>query len=490
METTTSNNEASSAQPELKRGRLFTWFDRRAGLQALLHESLDEPIPGGARFAYVFGSGLLFIFLSQIITGVFLALYYVPSADHAHTTVAYITKEVMAGSFLRSIHAYGSSAMIVVLLMHLAQTFLYGSYKGRRELLWISGCALFALVIGMAFTGYLLPWDMKAYFATAVGTNIASEIPLVGDWLKRMMRGGAEMGTLTLSRFYVAHVFLIPAAIFAFVAAHVYLFRRAGAAGQISEDPIKPKQKPERFYPRQVLMDLVFSLLLIAALGFLSYFAPMELGPKADPSDTQFLPRPEWYYIPVFQWLKYWPGGRAIIGILVIPLIVIALFVGLPFIDRRLERRPWKRPLTVGVFALVFFSLVALGALSYRDDHGDPGVVKQLAKQREETEQFMRAPFEPERMGASLADAAPADPLVTAGKALFEAQSCSACHGEGGEGTAAGTRLIGIGAKMAPEQLAGLLRNPTDKMKDGGMAPLTIKDEEIRAIVAYLNSLK
>lgn len=490
MEPTSPANEVSASQPAHRHGRVFDWFDRRVGLQALLHESLDEPIPGGARFAYVFGSGLLFLFLSQIITGVFLALYYVPSADHAHTTVAYITKEVMAGSFLRSIHAYGSSAMIVVLLLHLGQTFLYGSYKGRRELLWISGCTLFALMIGMAFTGYLLPWDMKAYFATAVGTNIASEIPLVGDWLKQMMRGGAEMGTLTLSRFYVAHVFLIPAAIFTLVAAHVYLFRRAGAAGPISEDPIDPKQKPERFYPRQVLMDMGFALLLIAALGFLSYLVPMELGPKADPADTQFLPRPEWYYIPVFQWLKYWPGSRAIIGIVIIPLIVIILFVGLPFIDRRLERRPWKRPVSVGVFALVFLSLVALGALSYRDDHSDPGVVDQLAKQREETEQFMRAPFEPEMMGASLAAAAPADPLVTQGKAIFEAQACSACHGEGGEGTAAGSKLIGIGAKMPPEQLANILRNPTDKMKEGGMTPLTIKDEEIKAIVAYLNSLK
>src|SRR6266542_4233052 len=126
------------------------WLNRRIGLDDLLRHALDEPIPGVARFAYIFGSGLLFIFVSQIVTGVFLALYYVPSADHAHTTVAYITKEVLAGSFLRSIHAYGSSAMIVVLLLHLAQTFLYGSYKGRRELLWISGCTLFALIIGMA----------------------------------------------------------------------------------------------------------------------------------------------------------------------------------------------------------------------------------------------------------------------------------------------------------------------------------------------------
>jgi ubiquinol-cytochrome c reductase cytochrome b subunit len=492
MDTTNSANDALLPHPAKRHSRVFNWLDRRIGLQPLLHEALDEPIPGGARFAYVFGSGLLFLFLSQIITGVFLALYYVPSADHAHTTVAYITKEVMAGSFLRSIHAYGSSAMIVVLLLHLAQTFLYGSYKGRRELLWVSGCVLFALMIGMAFTGYLLPWDMKAYFATAVGTNIASEIPLVGDWLKRMMRGGAEMGTLTLSRFYVAHVFLIPAAVFAFVAAHVYLFRRAGAAGPINEDAINPKQKTERFYPRQVLMDLAFALLLIAALGILSYLVPMEVGPRADPADTQYLPRPEWYYLPVFEWLKYWPGSRAIIGIIVIPLIVIALFVGLPFFDRRLERRPWKRPVAVGVFSLVFLSLVALGALSYWGDRRDQGIAEQLAKQREETEQFMRAPFEPELAGASqaVASGVPSDPLAAQGKAIFEAESCSACHGERGEGTAAGSKLIGIGARMPPDKLAELLRQPNDKMKEGGMTPLTLKDEEMRAIVAYLNGLK
>lgn len=150
-----------------------------------------------------------------MVTVVFLALYYVPSADHAHTTVAYITKAVAAGSLLRSIHAYGSSAMVILLLLHVAQTFLYGSYKGRRELLCLSGCVLFALVLCMAFTGYLLPWDQKAYFASAVGTNIAGEIPFIGAWIKSLMRGGADMGTLTLSRFFVAHVLIVPAGIFA-----------------------------------------------------------------------------------------------------------------------------------------------------------------------------------------------------------------------------------------------------------------------------------
>jgi ubiquinol-cytochrome c reductase cytochrome b subunit len=195
--------------------RLTAWFDSRTGVNEILHESLDEPIPGGAKWAYVFGSGLLYLFISQVITGVFLALYYVPSADHAHTVVSYIVKEVTSGSFLRSIHAYGSSGIIILLVLHIGQTILYGSYKGRRELLWLSGCILLALMLGMAFTGYLLPWDEKAYFASAVGTNLIAEVPLIGPPLQRLVRGGSQMGTLTLSRFYVLHVFILPAMIIA-----------------------------------------------------------------------------------------------------------------------------------------------------------------------------------------------------------------------------------------------------------------------------------
>jgi ubiquinol-cytochrome c reductase cytochrome b subunit len=360
------------------------WLDRRSGLDSLLHHALDEPIPGGARIAYVFGSGLLFLFLSQVITGVFLAMYYVPSADHAHTTVAYITKEVTGGSFLRSIHAYGSSAIIIVLLLHLTQTFLYGSYKGRRELVWLAGCVLLALMLGMAFTGYLLPWDQKAYFATTVGTNILSEVPWVGNALKKLLRGGTEMGTLTLSRFFVLHVFLIPAFIFAFVAMHVYSFRKAGAAGPVTEDPETPKLPPERFYPKQLVMDMGFAMLIIVALGFLAYGWPAELGPKADPADTQFLPRPEWYYIPVFQYLKYWRGSTAVLGILVIPGMLGLLLVGLPFFDRSLERRPWKRPISVGLFTIILVGLGGLGFASHREDIRNPGVaLRQLTDRAE-----------------------------------------------------------------------------------------------------------
>jgi ubiquinol-cytochrome c reductase cytochrome b subunit len=468
------------------------WLNRRTGLDALLRTALYEPIPGGARLAYVFGSGLLFIFISQIITGVFLALYYVPSADHAHTTVAYITKAVTAGSFLRSLHAYGASAMIVVLLLHMSQTYIYGAYKGRRELLWISGCLLFALILGMAFTGYLLPWDQRSYFATAVGTNAASEVPIIGESLKRLMRGGTEMGTLTISRFFVAHVFLIPACIFALVASHILLFRKAGAAGPPSEHPYEPQQKPELFYPRQVLMDLALTTLLIIGLGLLCFFVPVQLGPPANPADAQYIPRPEWYYLPIFQWLKYWHGAASVVGILVIPTILVLAVVALPFLDRSIERRPWKRPIAMGAYTFVLFALIGLGLRSEYLDKHDPGVAQQLVKQKSEENEYMHKPFEPELSSASLAAAneALADPLAAKGKTIFEAQSCNACHGDGGVGTAAAPALTGIAARISPEQLAQLFTHPAPKMTAGGMPPIDLPSDDLKALIAYVESLK
>jgi len=469
------------------------WLNHRTGLDHLLRIALDEPIPGGARFAYIFGSGLLFIFISQVITGIFLALYYVPSADHAHTTVAYITKAVTAGAFLRSLHAYGASAMVVVLFLHLSQTYVYGSYKGRRELLWLSGCVLFGLILGMAFTGYLLPWDQRSYFATAVGTNAISEVPGIGEYLKRLVRGGTEMGTLTISRFFVAHVFLIPACIFALVASHIFLFRKAGAAGPPDEDPFEPKQKTELFYPRQVLMDLSLTALLIAGLGLLCFFVPMQLGPPANPADAQYVPRPEWYYLPIFQWLKYWHGSAAIIGVLVIPTVLAFAVLAVPFLDRSVERRPWKRPIAMGAYAFLLCGLVGLALRSQYLDRHDPGVALQLAKQKADETEFMRKPFEPELSSASLAAAnvTLADPLAAKGKTIFEGQyACNACHGDGGVGTAAAPALIGVGAKFPPNKLADLFAHPTAKMTAGGMPKIDLPGDDLKALIAYVESLK
>jgi ubiquinol-cytochrome c reductase cytochrome b subunit len=457
----------------------------------MLRTSLDEPIPGGARFAYVFGSALLFLFLSQLVTGVCLAVYYVPSPMTAHVTLAYIIKDVAGGSFLRSLHSYGSSAMVVVLVLHFLQTFLYGSYKGKRELLWISGCVLSLLILGMTFTGFLLRWDLRAYFAGSVGTNIAGEVPLVGSWLLRLVRGGEMMGALTLSRFYVLHVFLLPGVIFTFIAVHIFLFRKAGPAGPMREDPVQPRLPTETFYPRQVIIDMGFVLIVMGVVGMLAHFVPATLGPVADPSNSNYLPRPEWYYLPFFQWLKFWEGAKTVIGVVLIPTILIILVLLIPFLDRGRERRPWKRPIPVGSVLIVLIGVIGLGMQSRLDDSSDPTIASQIARQDAEEAQFLRAPFEPYSAGLLAAAAAPAalSATVEHGQSLFQSHSCSGCHGASGAGGGPGPALTHISDKLPPAQLTALLKAPTAAMKAGGMTPLTLNAADMAALVAYVSSL-
>ena len=472
--------------------RLFRWIDQRTGVHEILNESLDEPIPGGARLAYVFGSGLLYIFISQIITGLCLALYYVPSADSAHTSVSYIMKQVAAGSFLRSLHYYGSSAMIIVLALHFLQTFLYGSFKGRRELLWISGAVLSLLVLGMGFTGYLLPWDQKSYFATAVGTNIVGQIPLIGNWLTRLLRGGDTIGTLTLSRFYIAHVFLIPACIMGFIGVHLLLFRKAGPAGPIEEDPVNPKLPPQGFYPRQVLMDMTFALLIMVGLGALAYLHPAELGPIANPANTQFIARPDWYYLPFFEWLKFFEGPTVVLAVVVVPGILALLFFLVPFIDRSLERRPWRRPIPVLSVAIVMAGILFLGVRSRVDDARDPSVRAQLAVQEQEEKAYSEAPFKPFEEspggGAVAVAAGPANPVVAQGRSIFAAHGCAGCHGAAGVGGIAPT-LVGIATKFPGAKLTDLLQHPNAAMNAGHMPPVDVSGPDMAALTAYLGAL-
>ena len=482
--------------PESRRRNLLEWLERRTGLRHLLRESLGEPIPGGPRWAYVFGSGLLFLFISQVVTGLCLALYYVPSVDDAHTSVAYITKRVAAGAFLRSLHSYGASAMIIVLALHFLQTFLYGSYKGRRELLWISGALTALLVLGMGFTGYLLPWDQKSYFATAVGTNVIGEVPLIGSWLTRFLRGGDTLGTLTLSRFYVAHVFLLPAGMMLLIGIHVALFRKAGPAGPMNESPVDPKLPPGSFYPWQVLMDMGFALLLIAALGALAYFHPIGLGPRANPAAANFLPRPDWYYLPLFEWLKMWEGPYVALAVVGVPGLLAAGFFLLPFLDRGLERRPWRRPLPLLAVSIVMAGILYLGARSRYDDLHDPSVAHQLALQATEERAYTAAPFKPlmESSGggggatASLLPAPPGpiSPLVAQGHGVFQENGCFACHGDLGMGTARAPSLAGITTKFTAAEITALLHHPNAAMHAGGMPAFQLSSDNMHALLTYL----
>jgi ubiquinol-cytochrome c reductase cytochrome b subunit len=441
---------------------------------------------------------LLYLVLSQVVTGIFLALYYVPSSDHAHATVSYISKVVASGLFLRSLHSYGASAIVILLFLHISQTVLYGSYKGRRELVWLCGCFLLLLMLAMAFTGYLLPWDQRAYFATAVGTNLIGEVPVIGRPALELLRGGAEMGTLTLSRFFVLHVFILPGLLIAFIAAHVFFFRHAGAAGPITEDPAEPKLPAGRFYPGQVILDMVASLAIILVLGLAAYFLPVRLGPEANTADTSYIPRPEWYYIPLFQWLKVVSGQWSLLGGIVLPAVLALLFTAIPFLDRGRERRPWKRPFVVAGFVLFVACYAGLGAVSYRDDTRDRAVAAQLDRQHNAEVDYMRQPFRPQaEPGPTLAEPRPAAtpagneiPLVAKGRALYASGPCSGCHGDAGEGSQVAPALTVVGRKYSSEQLAYLLHHRTPQMVQGGMPQVDLDSADTAALVAYLRSLK
>ncbi|MBI1760818.1 MAG: cytochrome b N-terminal domain-containing protein [Acidobacteria bacterium] len=414
----------------------YAWLDERTGVKAAVDAALYEPIRGGARWAYVFGSALLFLFAMMVVTGICMTLYYVPSADHAHTSVAYIQKVVPGGALIRGLHHYGASTMIIVAVLHLAQGFLFGAYKQRRELIWLTGAVMLLLLLLFSFTGYLLPWDQAAYFGTKVGASIAGEIPLIGPLQRRILLGGEDLSTLTLSRFFTVHVFLLPLGLAGLAGLHLLFFRRSGPAGPYHN---RDDNRVERFYPGQVFKDSVAMLAVFLVLVYLAYSAPAELGPVADPT-ADYLARPPWFFMPLFQMLKYFEGQLSLIPIMGVPALLFGLLFLLPFFDRNPERHPLKRKLAVALLALFLIGPVALIALARYQDTHHPEFGPKLQKQEEEMRAFLKAPFEPQVVGGKSAVKAAAAP-----QAYLE--SCAACHGEQGEGAASFPKLIGVTAK-------------------------------------------
>ena len=230
--------------------RIYEWLDNRLNLKAVERTLLDEPIPGGASWIYVFGSATLFLFVLQAVTGMFLAVYYAPTPDHAYDSVQFIENQVTFGWFVRGLHHWGASGMMIAVGLHMLQVFLYGAYKPPRELMWMVGVLLLLIVMAFAFTGYLLPWDQTAYWATQVGINMVGSVPVVGDLLIKVLRGGETLGALTLSRFFAVHVLFLPAVIVIGIALHMIILRRVGPAGPWDEQ--KATARREAFYPRQV----------------------------------------------------------------------------------------------------------------------------------------------------------------------------------------------------------------------------------------------
>jgi len=338
------------------------WLDNRTGYRNLLKHLLDEPLPSGVGWWFVTGSIVLFLLSVQLLTGVLLAIFYSPSPDYAYDSVRFIMERVTFGRVVRGLHFFGASFIVIAAVVHMLRVVAFGSYKKPREVNWIVGVVLLLIILGFALTGYLLPWDQKAYWATTVTLNIARSVPVVGEFMSGLLKGGSSLGALTLMRWYAAHVFLLPACLIVFTIAHIYLMRRQGISGPITPVPGPPKP----FYPYQALKDSVAIAVVFALLLTLAIAVNAPLDALADPTDATYVPRPEWYFMSLFELLKHFPGPLEPVATVVIPGVVITLLLLLPFLDRRGDREPGKRPRVIGSFVIVFAGITFLTVLGFR----------------------------------------------------------------------------------------------------------------------------
>ena len=352
--------------------QLIGWVQERIDVQsaiAFVADNLRKPIPKHVNFLYTFGSIALFLFVLQAITGTLMLVYYKPTVKEAYGSVQYIHETVPFGWLIRQIHVWGAHLMVFVVVVHMAKTYFYGAYKKPREITWIFGVALFGIVLGFGFTGYLLPWDQFAFWATTVGTEAPGSVPVLGPVIRELLRGQTEVGQATLGRFFVAHIILLPVVFIGSLALHLFLIRYLGTAPLSRTDEFEPtndeigRSGGKPFWPNHALKEGIACYIVLGIVLALAVYLPLMPGPPADPYNTPDGIKPDWYFLPMFQLLKYLPEPIAL-GLLGVASLVIIL---LPFIDRSPERHPAKRPVAVWagiLFILVTVGLGVLGALS------------------------------------------------------------------------------------------------------------------------------
>ncbi|OIO39669.1 MAG: hypothetical protein AUJ71_00190 [Candidatus Omnitrophica bacterium CG1_02_49_16] len=342
------------------------WFEARfdvEGLSKPLKKQATKPLPKNITWFHTLGSMSLFFFVSQVLTGILLLVYYRPTVHDAFESVKFIMTTAYMGWLYRQIHAWGANLMIIVVFLHMLRTFITGSYKKPREITWVLGVALFVLTLVFGFTGYLLPWNQLAYWATTVGTEVAGAVPFIGEFTKILLRGGQSVGGETISRFFVIHVIILPWALFFIILIHLFLVRYQGIStmDRVGEEKEVTEKNGIPFFPDHVIKEGIVFFILLGVLVSLAVLAPFELGEKADPLKTPFAIKPEWYFLPMYHVLKFFPK---LLGIFVVSLAPMILLVW-PFLDRGKERRPLKRPIAMTVCVLTILSLLIFGLMGY-----------------------------------------------------------------------------------------------------------------------------
>jgi ubiquinol-cytochrome c reductase cytochrome b subunit len=457
--------------------RLWSGFDERTGLPSALDRFLRDPVPSRGGWLFTLGSLCLFLLGLQFATGGLLATAYAPTPDHARASVSFIEKKMAGGSLARGLHSWGASALIVIVLLHMARVFAHRAYRNPRQENWWSGLLLFLFVLGFAFTGYLLPWDQKGYWATVVAIRITATAPLAGPYLARLLAGGPRVGAPALTRFAAIHFVFLPAVAFLLAAAHVYLLRRHGHAGLPGD-----KSPREPFYPRQLARDATASLAALVALIALAHFFPAPLEATADPSDASYVPRPDWYFLFLFQLLHYFKGKAEIIGTILIPTAVTLFLLAIPLLDRTEEPRRAQRRILIASGGAIAAAAV---------------VLTWIAASESPARGSRFGVFEPPPPPSAFKDSnlqnydlAAFPPSVLRGGKLIASKKCLECHKISGDGNAKGLELKHLAGRRPKSWLIGHFKDPQEFSPHSKMPPFDdLPERDLSDMADYLLAL-
>jgi ubiquinol-cytochrome c reductase cytochrome b subunit len=461
--------------------KIGSWFDERLQLGAPIRETMAHPVPRRtASWAYVFGSAAMTAFGLQLVTGILLALIYVPSAGEAWSSLQFLNHQVALGWFVRALHGWGSNFMVAIVLIHMGQVFLFGAHKYPRELTWILGVFLLLVTLGMAFTGQVLRFDQDAYWGLGIGASIASRVPLVGPLLVSLLLGGPIIAGATLSRFFALHVFVIPGLLIGFMALHVLLVLKLGVnewpmPGRVVRRDTYIREYTELthrdgvpFAPNAIWKDIVFSgVVLLAIAGCAYWFGPFGPSGNPDPTIIQTAPRPDFFFLWLYALLSFLPPSAETPLLLIAPPLIIAALLALPFVAGEGEKSWRRRPVAVLAILLV---AVSLGALTQLGTYTPWSPVMDA---------WSGAPLPSTSVIGRTA-------LERHGALVFQVKQCRNCHSLGESGGQRGPALDRVAVRLTRDQFVRQV------IQGGGNMPSYGKNltpAETTALVAFLETL-